>query len=62
MHTDSDLQPYLLWLCLARLYLPWQVHTDYDLQLTPHPAALWCLGQNAPQGVATFHFPCLTDR
>ena len=38
------------------------MHTDYDLQLTSHPAALWCLGQNAPHGVATFHFPCLTDR
>ena len=38
------------------------VHTDYDLQLTSQPAALWCLGQNAAQGVATFHFPCLTDR
>ena len=38
------------------------MHTDYDLQLTSQPAALWCLGQNAAHGVATFHFPCLTDR
>ena len=38
------------------------VHADYDLVLGAHPSALWCLGQNAPKGVATFHFPCLTDR
>jgi len=38
------------------------VHADYDIVISKTPAALWCLGQNSPQGVATFHFPCLTDR
>ena len=38
------------------------VHTDYDLQLSKHPSGLWCLGQNEPRGIVTFHFPCLTDR
>ena len=39
------------------------VHMDYDLRLeVKHPKALWCIGQNERKGVATFHFPCLTDR
>lgn len=38
------------------------VHVDYDIVLAHNPSALFCLGQQAPQGVATFHFPCLTDR
>lgn len=38
------------------------VHVDYDLILSKRLPALWCLGQQNPQGVALFHFPCLTDR
>lgn len=38
------------------------VHADYDLVLAKQPGALWCIGQNAPSGVAAFHMPCLTDR
>ena len=38
------------------------VHADYDLVFSASPAALWCLGQNERRGVASFHFPCLTDR
>ncbi|KAL1518773.1 hypothetical protein AB1Y20_003057 [Prymnesium parvum] len=38
------------------------VHADYDLILSKDPAALWCIGQNVPRGVAGFHMPCLTDR
>jgi hypothetical protein len=38
------------------------VHFDYDLAIGHNLSALYCLGQNAPRGVATFHFPCWTDR
>ena len=43
------------------------VHADYDLLMAPPPytddlSTLFCLGANAPLGVATFHFPCFTDR
>ena len=38
------------------------VHFDYDLAIGHNLTALYCLGQNAPKGVAVFHFPCWTDR
>ena len=38
------------------------VHFDYDLAIGHNLSALYCLGQNAPRGVVTFHFPCWTDR
>ena len=42
------------------------VYADYDLLIAPTPhddlSALFCLGANAVQGVAPFHFPCFTDR
>ena len=38
------------------------VHFDFDLAIGHNLSALYCLGQNAPRGVATFHFPCWTDR
>ena len=38
------------------------VHLDYDLAIGRNLSALFCLGQNAPRGVAAFHFPCWTDR
>ena len=31
---------------------------DYDLVLGHDLRALFCLGANAPSGVAAFHFPC----
>ena len=35
---------------------------DYDLILSQDLSALFCLGQNAEQGVALFHFPCHVER
>eukprot|EP00965_Chrysotila_dentata_P128147 4236849-Pleurochrysis_carterae.AAC.4 len=37
-------------------------HVDYDLISLPDVRALFCLGQNAKQGVVAFHMPCHTDR
>ena len=37
-------------------------HLDYDLIMDVRPNALFCLGQNAPNGIALFHMPCLTER
>ena len=36
--------------------------SDYDLHMDRDPSALFCLGQNAQRGIATFHLPCLTER
>ena len=38
------------------------VWLDYDLILAHDLSALFCLGQNAEQGVALFHFPCHVER
>lgn len=42
------------------------VYADYDLLIAPTPnddlSGLFCLGANAIEGVAPFHFPCFTDR
>ena len=37
-------------------------YMDYDLGIGRNLSALFCLGENAAQGVALFHFPCWTDR
>lgn len=56
-------KPYYLLLELRKLPVgDVLVHVDYDLQFNRRPACLWCIGQNAPRGVAGFHMPCLTDR